>query len=484
MITSLLLAVPLSAALVSGLMSRSRQYVIEYVAITAAFLQLALGLILTWDVLKEGTVRASIFFETDALGAFIVLFTTIVGLATAMHSIGHLREEMRKGDVGFSRIRQYFVLAHLFFFAMLVAAMTASPLIMWVAIEATTLATACLITFYNKPSALEAGWKHLMVNSVGLLLGFLGTLLFLNAAASAGANEAFLSWSALQNMASTLDPLLVKIAFIFVLVGFGTKVGFVPMHTWLPDAHSKAPVPISSLLSGVLLNVALIAILRFKSVTDSVVDQSFTSHLLIGFGILSLVLASLMILGQKNYKRMLAYSSIENMGIMALGFGIGGVAVSVALLHMLYHSLLKATLFLSAGNFFLKYGSTKIAAVRGALNTLPVSSVVFLGALLAVAGVPISGIFFTKLSILTAGIQDYPYIVILALAALAIVFAGFIRHAGHMLFGSTPQNIPKGEANSRTLVSLAFLATLFIIFSVWIPESLETLIMQAAAIIQ
>ena len=322
-----------------------------------------------------------------------------------------------------------------------------------------------------------------MVNSVGLLLGFLGTLLFLNAAASAGASDAFLSWGALEELAGVLDPALVKIAFIFVLVGFGTKVGFVPMHTWLPDAHSKAPVPISSLLSGVLLNMALIGILRFKSVTDEVIDPSFAANLLVGFGVLSIVLASLTIFSQRNYKRMLAYSSIENMGIMALGFGVGGIAIAASLLHMLYHSLLKATLFLSAGNFFLKYSSTKIVNVRGALSALPFSSVIFLAGLLAISGVPLSGIFFTKLSILSAGMQEYPYLVILALAVLAIVFAGFIRHAAHMLF-SEGSDVPKGEASAWTLVSLAFLATLFVVFSLWIPAPLKELLTQAAAIIQ
>jgi len=480
----ILLALPLFASGASALMPRTHKWAIEYIALAAVALEMSLALVIASTVLADGTFHAGLLFETDALSAFFMGLAATVGLAVAIHSIGHLREEVHKGIIGFRRVRQYFVLFHLFFFAMYVVTTTASPLIMWVAIEATTLATAFLISFYHKPSALEAGWKHLIINSVGLLLGFFGTLLFLNAATNAGAGGGFITWDTLRAVQGSLDPLLITLAFIFVLVGYGTKVGFVPLHTWLPDAHGKAPIPISSLLSGLLLNVALIAILRFRTITDSVLDPSFTQDLLILFGIVSLVVASLIIFVQKNYKRLLAYSSIEHMGVMALGFGVGGIGVIAALMHMLYHAFLKPLLFFAAGNIFLKYSSTKIASVRGALTLLPVSSAVFFAALLAISGVPPSGMFFTKLSILAAGMQNFPYLMFIALLALIVVFAGFVKHATNMLFGEAPDDIPKGEANRWTLVSLAFLSLVFVVLSIWIPAPLSELVADAAAIIQ
>lgn len=479
----LLLAIPLLSAVACALLPRSRQRTIEYLTFGAAAVEVALMISIIRGVVLYGALTSGTLFTVDALGAFSLLFTALVGCAAAMHSIGHLRAEMRKDIIGFNRVREYYVLFHLFLFAMFLAAMTASPIVMWVAIEATTLSTAFLVTLYNKPSALEAGWKNLIVNSVGLLIGFLGTLLFLNAAAAAGATGTFVSWATLHALSPAFDPSLIKMAFIFVLVGYGTKVGLVPMHTWLPDAHSKAPVPISSLLSGVLLNVALIAILRFRAVTDSVLDPSFTQHLLILFGIASMLLAALIIFVQKNYKRMLAYSSIENMGVMALGFGIGGLAAAAALFHMLYHALLKPVLFFCAGNFFLKYSSTRIERVRGTLTLLPATSIIFLGALFSIAGVPLSGIFFTKLAILSAGMQMYPYVMMLALVAFVIVFAGFIKHAMNMLFGKPPEDIPVGEASNWTLLSLGFLSVIFIVLSIWIPETLSELVSQAATLI-
>ena len=478
-----LLITPLIATIIAAIAGRKRQSSIEYAAVAAGIVQTLLALAIAQTTITGKTVYAGSLFSVDALGAFALLFTTVVGAAAAIHSVGYLRAECQKGVIGFRRVREYYVLFHLFFFAMFVVAATASPVIMWTAIEATTLATAFLISFYNKPSALEAGWKHLIVNSVGLLLGFLGTLLFLNAAASAGDAGTFISWDILRSLHASLDPTLIKIAFIFCLVGYGTKVGVVPMHTWLPDAHSKAPAPISSLLSGVLLNMALIAVLRFRGITDLVIDPSFSQHLLIGFGLVSLVVASLIIFGQKNYKRMLAYSSIEHMGIMVIGFAIGGVAAIAALFHMLYHALLKPILFFAAGNFFLKYSSTKVLKIRGALTLVPFTAAVFFAALLAVSGVPPSGIFFTKLTILSAGIAQFPYAMFLVMAALALILAGFLKSATSMLFSEPPADLPKGEANTWTVASIAFLAAIFIVLSIYVPLPLKELITSAASIL-
>ncbi|OGG57604.1 hypothetical protein A2853_01915 [Candidatus Kaiserbacteria bacterium RIFCSPHIGHO2_01_FULL_55_17] len=478
-----LLITPLAAAAISALLSRTRKSVLEYTAIAAAAFELVLALLITSNVLAEGTLHAPDFLQADALGAFVICFIALVGLTATIHSVGHLREEMEKGIIGFRRLRQYFVLFHLFFFAMFAAALSASPVLMWVTVEATTLTSAFLITFYNKPSALEAGWKFLIINSVGLLLGFLGTLLFLSAAAGAGAPGAFVTWTVLQSLAASLDPTLIKVAFVFVFIGFGTKVGLVPMHTWLPDAHSNAPIPISSLLSGVLLNIALVGILRFRTVADASVDPSFSRELLIVFGIASLIVAAAIIYVQRNYKRLLAYSSIEHMGFMAIGFALGGVATVAALFHMLYHALLKSMLFFAAGNFFLKYGSTKITEVRGALSTMPFSAIAFFGGILAITGIPPSGMFFTELTILSETVRIAPAIAFIALAALLVVFAGFLRHASAMIFSPAPAGIAKGETSHFTRVSVGLLLAVFILLSFYVPQHLSDLIAAAAAII-
>src|ERR1035437_10116211 len=236
----------------------------------------------------------------------MILIVSFIGFFTIIYSIQYLRKETTKNIIGFTRVKQYFILLNLFLAAMFLAVTAGNPIFAWISIEATTLSTAFLISFYNKPSAMEAAWKYLIINSVGLLLGFFGTLLYFTSVSSWDGNG-FVNWQLLTTHAIYLDPVLAKIAFIFVVIGYGTKVGLAPMHTWLPDAHSKAPVPISALLSGVLLNVAFVIILRFKYVTDASIGPAFAQNLLMTLGILSIFIASLIILTQKNYKRLLAY---------------------------------------------------------------------------------------------------------------------------------------------------------------------------------
>jgi len=350
---------------------------------------------------------------------------------------------------------------------------------MWISIEATTLSTAFLISFYSKPSAIEAAWKYLIINSLGLLIGFLGTLLFSHPAIGSPHNG-LLTWEWMATNVSKFDPSIIKLAFIFVLVGYGTKVGLVPMHTWLPDAHSKAPVPISSLLSGVLLNVAFLAILRFKVVTDLVSGSAYSRELLIFFGLISILIPAFIIFTQRNYKRLLAYSSIEHMGVIALGFGFGGVGVFAAILHMLYHSLAKSILFLSSGNIFLKYGSTKIKNVEGVLMILPGTGILFFIGFLAIIGMPPFGIFLTEFSIIMAGIKSYPWVAVAAILGLSLIFVGFLRHIVAMMFGEVKEKIVPGEVNKNNLAPIILLATILIVLSFYLPNGLKSIITLAS----
>ncbi|HEU4913857.1 MAG TPA: proton-conducting transporter membrane subunit [Candidatus Saccharimonadales bacterium] len=454
-----------------------RKIIIESASVLAALVAFVAAAKIALRVADSGVYSPYAFFSVDALGAIAMLIVATVGLAAACYSVAYLRREVAKGIIGLTRVRQYYVLLALFLAAMQVAVAASSPLFTWVFIEATTLCTAFLISFYNKSSAMEAAWKYLMINSIGLLLALFGTLLF----SAGGSSEGFLTWNALMDGAKQLDPAIVQMAFIFVLVGYGTKVGLAPMHTWLPDAHSKAPSPISALLSGVLLNVALVAILRFAAVANNAVGQSFTQHLLIAFGAISVLLAAIAILTQKNYKRLLAYSSIENMGLIVIGVGFGGVGAFAAILHMIYHSLLKSSLFFMAGNFLLKYGSAYIAKVRGSLRVIPATTVLFLLALFAVAGFPPFGIFFTEFFTLSAGLKSYAVIVVLVLAALAIAFIGFFRNANAMALTAKPTDVKSGEVNKWLVLPPLVLVVLALVLTFYMPAFLQTLIDQASA---
>lgn len=473
MLLTYLIALPLLTACFIALLQWKHVRLIEKAVVLSAALELGFILALIPMVVARGSLQASALFSLDPLGAFLALIITLVGFFASIYSVGYLRAEVGKGIIGPRRVRQYFLLLKLFFFAMLLAVTTISPVVMWIAIEATTLSTAFLISFYNKPSATEAAWKYLVLNSLGLLISLLGTLLFL---ALPETRDGSLTWQVLRDGASSMQPLIVKIAFIFVLVGYGTKVGFVPLHTWLPDAHSKAPSPISALLSGVLLNVAFLAVLRFKGVADGALSGAdFTRPLLIGFGVLSVSCAALIIFVQKNYKRLLAYSSIEHMGIMAIGFGFGGLGTFAALLHMLYHALSKALIFFAAGNVFLKYSSTKMRHVAGMFKVLPLTASLLFIAFLALLGFPPFGIFLSEFLILSAGIGQYPIVVGIGLLALLIVFFGFFKHLLGMLFGHAPEGVVRGESNVLTVVPLFFLVALLLLLGWYLPENLTAL---------
>lgn len=448
---------------------------IELFSIGSSFVAIIGSVIIALKVSAFGIYSPTIFLSVDSLGAIIMLIIGFISLGTTIYSVEYLRQETKKNIIGFSRVKQYFVLLNLFLMSMFLAIAANNPIFAWIFIEATTLSTAFLISFYNNPSSLEAAWKYLILNSIGLLLGFLGTLLYFTATSKLGGNG-FVSWQFLLDNAHNIDPMIAKIAFIFVLIGYGTKVGLVPMHTWKPDAYSKAPAPIGALLSGALLPVAFAVILKLKVITDVAVGPSFSQNLLIIFGVISITVASLIMFNAKNYKRLLAYSSIENAGVMSFGFGLGGLGVFAATLHMIYHSLVKVVLFLSSGNLLLRYNSDKINNVKGALSVVPITSVLFISGFLIVTGTPPFGIFLTKMQILSVGIQTHPIASIIALFFMAIVFVGFLKHVTAMFFGEKPLDIEIGD-NQKWLIipPLVFLIIIFVL-SFYIPPFLYTLI--------
>ena len=452
-----------------------RRSVIELFSIIASSVVLFESIVIALKVSVSGVYSPFVFFSVDSLGAIVMLIIACIGFATTIYSIRYLQQETAKGIIGFTRVGQYFVLLNIFLAAMFLAVTASNPVFAWISIEATTLSTAFLISFYNKPSAIEAAWKYLIINSIGLLLGFFGTLLYFTSMSSLGENG-FVSWQSLMANAAHLDPLIAKIAFIFVLIGYGTKVGLAPMHTWKPDAYSKAPNPIGALLSGALLPVAFIVILKFKNVTDAAIGPQFSQNLLIIFGILSIAVAALIMFNVRNYKRLLAYSSIENAGVMALGFGFGGLGISATILHLIYHSLVKGIMFFSSGNLLLKYNSAKIKNIKGALGIVPFTSILFIAGFLIVTGVPPFGIFLTKMQILSVGIQVNPIITIIALFFMTLIFIGFLKHIISMFFSQKPEDIEVGEGNIWLIIPPLILLVTIIILSFYIPPFLSRLI--------
>lgn len=458
-----------------------QRLVIEILSGAAAALALLGSISIAFRVAAHGTYAPFQLFSVDALGAIVMLIIASVGLVVTVYSVAYLRRETAKGIIGFTRTRQYFILLDLFLAAMFLAVATSNPIVTWIGIEATTLSTAFLISFYNKPSAMEGAWKYLIINSVGLLLGFLGTLLYLTSL-QAAPEHTFITWNSLLANASSLDPFVAKIAFIFVFIGYGVKAGFAPLHTWLPDAHSKAPAPISALLSGVLLNVAFFTILKFKIITGASVGNEFASAIFVGFGLLSIAVAAMIIFVQRSYKRLLAYSSIENMGIMALGFGFGGLGAFAAVLHMLYHSFIKSALFLLSGNFLLAFSSSKIKNVRGALSVIPLTSVLFLVGIFAIAGTPPFGMFLTKLTVLSSGMGLHLAVVVIALLLFAIVFMGLLKHASAMLFGKQPEDIKKEKESVWLVLPPIVLLAAALYFSIHTPDVLRVLVDRAVTL--
>jgi hydrogenase-4 component F len=424
------LIVPLAGALAAALdPSRTRRLL--WLLLAAATHLTLLGLAWSGHV---GDSRA-LWLTFDALGGLVLTLVSVVFLAVSVYSAAYLRREAPRGGRAFEGCLLGFLASAS------VVCLTENFGVMWVAMEATTLATAPLIYDPHDRHSIEAVWKYLLICSVGIALALLGTFLLAVAQGAAVHTPDLLRSTLLAGPA--LHPLWFKAAFIFLFVGYGTKAGLVPMHTWLPDAHGEAPSPISALLSGALLNLAFLAILRVVQVGYASGQQRLLAPVLIGFGLASVLVATALLLRQRNYKRMLAYSSIEHMGILAVGCGLGHAATYGALLHLLGSSLCKALLFLTAGNVLIEYRSKRISDVTGLLKRLPVSATFCLVGILALTGAPPFPMFFSELAILRGALQAGQPWVAAAMVLLQIVaFVGLGVRAIAMAQGE-PE--PRGE---------------------------------------
>ncbi|MBI4215275.1 MAG: hydrogenase 4 subunit F, partial [Parcubacteria group bacterium] len=481
MLLPLIIGISLLAALLSFTV-RGRNKLIELTALVALGLEVAASFFIAKEVADKGVYQFAPFWAVEPLSALLLALTALIGFLATWYSVGYLRQEAGKEIINPRQFRHYYTLLHLFLCAMYGAIAATSPMVMWVAIEATTLFTAYLVSFYDTPDSVEAAWKYLIINSVGLLLGLFGVLLFMASASAVLSESSLITWQSLADAASLMDSSVIKLAFIFSLIGYGTKVGFVPMHTWKPDTYGKAPVPIVLLFSGALMNVAFLAILRLKAITDHSVGEFFTQNLLIFFGVISVVIPAFIMLIQRNYRRLLAYSSIEHAGLISLGFGFGGFGAFGAMMHMIYHALTKSLLFLAAGNILLKYSTSRINGVKGMLTALPVTSVIFILGVLAIAGLPPLGMFFSEYYILLAGITDYPWITALVIFALVLVFIGFLKHLHGMLFGA-PEGVERGEPGPGVVAPVVVLLVLTAAAGLLLPGILVKLLNSGPSVI-
>lgn len=358
---------------------------------------------------------------------------------------------------------------------------------MWVGVEATTLLTAFLICIHVTSQSLEAMWKYLIMCSVGVALAFIGTML-VGAAGSnlkAGHSEALL-WTFLYQNASNLNPFFMKMAFLFLVVGYGTKVGFAPMHSWLPDAHSQSPAPVSALFSGFLLSTAFYCIMRYLPLVEMATGkQGWAMEILVFFGLFSIMIAASFMVFQRDIKRLLAYSSIEHMGIMALGLGLGDIGTFAALFHILNHSMGKPLCFFSAGKLVQIYGTNSIYKIRNAMKITPVWATGFFLSFLALIGMAPFGVFMSKFQILKAAVSKADYIsLIVFLFGCSIVFISALRYMLLVLYGESESHIHPQKAYKRDIFLVAFPMLVLLVLGLYMPEFLENILQKAANIIR
>jgi hydrogenase-4 component F len=484
---ALLIVVPAAAGLACLLVRSHRA--IAVLGVLSGLATLGLGLALLPQVLARGVVTEwNEFLCADALSAWMVLLISAVSLGASLYAGRYFQRELLARTITPGRVREYFVLTPLFVAAMFLVVLANNLGVMWFAVEGTALTSVLLVALYNRQTSLEAAWKYIILGSLGLALALFGTVFLYAAAVGPHASEQLPSfnWSHLITVAPQFDHGLVKLAFVLALIGYGTKAGLAPMHTWLPDAHSEAPTPTSAMLSGVSLKIALYALLRFHILTTACLHSGFSRHFLLGFGLFSMLLAPPFILVQANLKRMLAYSSLEHVGLICVGIGLNTpLAIFGALLHMGYHALTKPILFFAAGNLHQAFHSLKFRVIGpGLVKVLPVTALFLTLAALAAAGLPPFGLFLSELTVISGGLAAGQTAVCgLILVALLASFCGLLQQLTRILPGA-PMHTPAGGAcRTDGVPAMALLLGALLLFSFWLPAPVREIMHQAADII-
>lgn len=473
-----ILALSLAAAVLSAL---DGWRAARAVTLVAGLGTLGLALALALHVNDGHEVHtAGGWLRLDSLGAVFLVATALLYALAGVFSIGYLAG--RESEAGFrGYARRYYGLLNLFAWSMVLIPLVSDFGTLWVAVELTTIVSALLVAVDRTDAALEASWKYVLIASTGLGIALLAIIL-LYAAGTTALGEAYVPrFARFFHVAGTLSHDAVRLSFVLAMVGFGTKVGFVPMHTWLPDAHSEAPAPVSALLSGSLLAGALYAILRFFQVAVAARERAFAEHVLIVFGAVSLVAASLFVLRQGNFKRLLAYSSIEHMGLIALGVGFGApLAVGGALLHVITHASAKGLAFFGAGSLLRRYDTKDVEKITGAATGAPWSGPMFLAAALALSGLPLSGVFRSEFQIVSGGFAKPPYLgVALLVVFVNVAFFGVIWHAGRMVLTPAAADGGRGEVSRWMVAGLLGCLLVVVALGVHVPGDLGRLLSDA-----
>jgi hydrogenase-4 component F len=478
------LLIPLAGALLV-LACRKPRVVVRAALSTGALELIAIGDV-AWNTHRKGVLLAGHYLRADGLTSFFLINLALISALVLVYSAGYMRHVPEER---FSSLRWFYGLVFFFLFTMIAVYLSANLGMMWIFVEGTTLASALLVGFYNTEGAVEAGWKYLIVCTVGIAFALFGTIALYLAAVKGGVNQASaLDWNTLMAAAPGLGGAreLVKLAFVFVAVGYGTKIGFVPMHSWLPDAHAEAPSPISALLSAVLLNCAMYALLRFDAITSHAIGSRFSHTVLLVFGGLSVIVASFLMIVQRDLKRLLAYSSIEHLGIVAIGVGVGGAAgLYGALLHTFNHSVAKTLLFFTAGNVRENFGTLRMERIRGMARSLPWTGGALILGTVALAGLPPFGLFVSELLILTAAFSTAHYFIgLLMLAAISVVFGALLYHFQRMLAGEQENVALQPRLQVSEFATVAICAVCLLALGLHIPEVLRTLLYGATAVLK
>ncbi|MGD0959738.1 MAG: hydrogenase 4 subunit F [Methylomonas sp.] len=418
----------------------------------------------------------------DTFNVYLVALTAFVGFTTSIFSGPYMQHERDIGRLTGKRLKLYYSMYQGFMLAMYLV-LTANNLgVMWVAMEGATLATVLQVSLYRTPESVEAAWKYFILCGVGIAQALFGTvLLYFAAEQKLGVGGHALLWTVLHDNASQLDPAILSLAFVFLLVGFGTKIGLVPLHSWLPDAHSEGPTPMSAILSGLLLNDALYAVIRFKMLVDGSLGTHLAGDLMMGFGLLSFLTAALLLHRQTDIKRLFSYSSIEHMGLMTFAFGVGSPwATFAALFHMTTHSLTKSAIFVTVGHASQLAGSQRIEKIRGLLLTQPSIGWGLLMGAVAIAGFPPFGVFASEFLVLVATMHDYPWLTPWLLLGIGLAFAGIFRHLQSMVYGDVPEGQKPIHAN---LWPVAIHLAIVLWLGLAIPDFLGSWFSQATLLI-
>lgn len=469
---ALVVIAPLLSAVLAGASQNCR--VAEFGNLAASAVCFAASLWLVAHVEDSATYLGD-YVLFDALGAWTLVCTCTVYLLASIYAVGYMRL-LREEE---ARLPGFYAL-----FSLFAATMISGPLmnnigVYWIAIELTTLVSTFLVGFERGRESIEAAWKYIIVVSAGISLALLGTVLFYWAGSLVLGPTYAMTWETLRHAAPRMNPALTQMAFLLVLVGYGTKAGLAPMHTWLPDAHSEGPAPVSAMLSGALLNTAMLGVARFLTVMDAASGSRLPRTVLVAFGAFSLLVAALFIVRQQGIKRLMAYSSVEHMGVLALGIGFGGpLAIAAVLYHMLNHSLNKSLMFFGSGNVMRAYGTKDIGAIRGVWGRFPVTGSLWMAGAVAITGAPPFGLFLSELALMRAGFATpNAWAVIVLLALLIVIFIGFLNHFRSMYFGTSGDAAcaPAGKSvDISTWMTMPMWLAILPVFvlGVWWPQGL------------